>query len=357
MATNNNHPSFPGFQFPTTTPVPDEVFDVLMPQLSGAELKVLLYICRRTFGFKKESDNISLNQISTGITTRDGRVLDRGTGLCKAAVVSAVTSLAKKGIIIRKRRQSVENGCEPTTYTLNFASLSNQQPGGCLKTKQGGVHQSRQGGVQKLDTQQTGGQETERQHDDDDVCAALENFGITQKTAKRLANAYPKAHVLSKLGMVERLVATESPLVAKNPQGFLVKAIAEDYPPPAQFKPKAQREEKERADHQEVARHHEEHPPVAPDATPEPSADPSRTPETVWSRTLALLQEHVPAPSFATWVKDTMLVGIGNGVARIKVPSTLAASWLERMLYWRIIRALSDILPERAVTDVQFVTA
>jgi hypothetical protein len=48
--------TFPGFQFPTTTPVPDEVFDVLMPQLRGAELKVLLYICRRTFGFKKASE-------------------------------------------------------------------------------------------------------------------------------------------------------------------------------------------------------------------------------------------------------------------------------------------------------------
>jgi hypothetical protein len=61
MATDHQAP-FLGFQFPTTTPVPDEVFDVLMPQLSGAELKVLMYICRRTFGFKKESDSISLHQ-------------------------------------------------------------------------------------------------------------------------------------------------------------------------------------------------------------------------------------------------------------------------------------------------------
>ena len=51
---------FQGFRSPRYTQVPDEVFDELMPRLSGAELKVLLYIIRRTFGFKKERDNISL---------------------------------------------------------------------------------------------------------------------------------------------------------------------------------------------------------------------------------------------------------------------------------------------------------
>ena len=42
MPTTPPH-KFPGFLRPTTTPVPDEVFDLLMNKLSGAELKVLLY--------------------------------------------------------------------------------------------------------------------------------------------------------------------------------------------------------------------------------------------------------------------------------------------------------------------------
>ncbi len=60
---------FPGFQSPNYTMVPDELFDELMVELSGAELKVLLYIIRRTFGFKKDSDNISLSQLLNGIET------------------------------------------------------------------------------------------------------------------------------------------------------------------------------------------------------------------------------------------------------------------------------------------------
>jgi phage replication O-like protein O len=119
MATDNQG-KFPGFQFPTTTPVPDEVLDVLMPQLSTAELKVLLYICRRTFGFKKDSDTISLHQIATGIRTRDGRVLDGGTGLCKRHVQRALKVLEKKNIIKVSRKVDETGLNEVNTYSLNM---------------------------------------------------------------------------------------------------------------------------------------------------------------------------------------------------------------------------------------------
>nr|MDP9471051.1 replication protein [Chloroflexota bacterium] len=65
--------TFDGFASPNFTQVPDELFDVLMPQLSDAELRVLLYIVRRTFGFKRDADAISLSQMVSGITTREGQ--------------------------------------------------------------------------------------------------------------------------------------------------------------------------------------------------------------------------------------------------------------------------------------------
>jgi Bacteriophage replication protein O len=78
---------FRGYAGPNYTPVPDELFDEQLPDLSGAELKVLLYVIRRTFGFKRESDNISLSQMLNGLRTRDGRVLDRGVGLSKKTLL------------------------------------------------------------------------------------------------------------------------------------------------------------------------------------------------------------------------------------------------------------------------------
>src|SRR5687767_7777107 len=87
---------FPGFRSPNYTMVPDEIFDQLLVELTGAELKVLLYIVRRTFGFKRESDTISLSQMLNGIATRDGRVLDRGVGLSKKTLLDALRSLAAR---------------------------------------------------------------------------------------------------------------------------------------------------------------------------------------------------------------------------------------------------------------------
>ncbi len=111
---------FDGFDGPTYTQVPDAIFDVLMAVQSGSEFKVLLYIVRRTFGFKKLEDDISLNQIIGGIKTKDGRMLDRGTGLSRDSVTKAIRSLEEKGIIVRGRRFSEEKGDQPTTYALRF---------------------------------------------------------------------------------------------------------------------------------------------------------------------------------------------------------------------------------------------
>ena len=120
MTTDHpTRPAFRGFQSPNYTMVPDELFDELMVDLSGAELKVLLYIIRRTYGFKKDSDNISLSQMLHGIRARDGRPLDRGVGLSKKTLLQALRSLDEQHIILTERRQSAEKGNEPTAYRLN----------------------------------------------------------------------------------------------------------------------------------------------------------------------------------------------------------------------------------------------
>jgi hypothetical protein len=111
---------FDGFSTPNGTYVPDEVFDILAPELTEAELRVLLYIIRRTFGFKKNADTISLKQMIDGITKRDGTVLDRGTGMSKSANWRGIKGLLDKGIIISQRNSSSEKGDLPTTYSLRF---------------------------------------------------------------------------------------------------------------------------------------------------------------------------------------------------------------------------------------------
>lgn len=164
---------FAGFRSPNYTIVPDELFDELLTVLTGAELKVLLYIIRRTFGFKQDQDSISLSQMLNGITTRDGRVLDKGVGISKPTLLQAVRSLEEQNIIETERQRSVEKGDEPTIYRLKLLSAYNEIADKedrreknihplVKKVDQGGGKESRPGGRSNFfTTQETVKQETE----------------------------------------------------------------------------------------------------------------------------------------------------------------------------------------------------
>ncbi len=110
-----------GFSAPTYTQIPDEFFDELMVDLSESELRVCLYLMRRTFGFKKTADAVSLKQLIHGIRTRDGKVLDRGCGLSHTSVKRGLKGLLEKGVISVAKIQSPDGDYETNVYTLVFA--------------------------------------------------------------------------------------------------------------------------------------------------------------------------------------------------------------------------------------------
>jgi len=172
--TDDTSFEYEGFRNPNGTIVPDDVFDVLMPRLADAELRILLYIIRRTFGFKKSSDDISLRQMVEGITTRDGRVLDSGTGLSKPTVARGLAGLREKRIIVATRNRSIERGNEATSYRLRFkgepeaatdvAGDPRENPGRAPLSHQrdkGLSHEKDKGLSHQRDTQQTDKQQTE----------------------------------------------------------------------------------------------------------------------------------------------------------------------------------------------------
>ena len=111
---------FKGFCRPNTTPTPDELFDVFLTELTHAELKILLYIIRRTFGFKKDVDSISLNQISNGIVTKAGKQLDRGAGVDRRTAMRVVKQLENKGLITVVRRRTADGFNKVNNYQLRF---------------------------------------------------------------------------------------------------------------------------------------------------------------------------------------------------------------------------------------------
>ena len=90
---------------PNFLQVPNVVIDELLPDLTGAELKCYLVVIRKTKGWNKESDNISISQFM------------KATGLSNSAVIKACESLVKYGLLIK------QNGARNTgVYAVNSYS-------------------------------------------------------------------------------------------------------------------------------------------------------------------------------------------------------------------------------------------
>ena len=84
--------------------VPNDLVDVWLPHLTGAELKVWLFGTRQTKGFQKDRATMSSDQICSGIRKKNGERLNSGTGLSRRAVFQALQGLEGKGLATRIQR-------------------------------------------------------------------------------------------------------------------------------------------------------------------------------------------------------------------------------------------------------------
>jgi phage replication O-like protein O len=234
---------------PNSTQIPDVILDQWMAELSGAELKVVLYIARRTFGFGKESDNISLNQIASGIKKRDGTILDKGTGLSVSSVARAVKSLEEQTILIRKTNINDKNEHDENTYSLNL-----NWPGEVLPNSENlpskniqGYSQNQRTGTPKIgggvlpnsETQETA-QETVQETAATEALAAaavlsesyrlLRDLGFDDAAAKELSISYPEERVRRQCEWFKFRT------MDRNPLGALRSSIIEDWGDPQKGK-------------------------------------------------------------------------------------------------------------------------
>jgi hypothetical protein len=108
----------PGMPGPNTTPTPDVFFDLLAPRLNEGELRIMLYLIRRTYGFKKDADRVSITQFCAGIVQKDGTRLDWGTGMARKSVVRSLQSLCEKGLIVAEKGDTETHGHAVNCYRI-----------------------------------------------------------------------------------------------------------------------------------------------------------------------------------------------------------------------------------------------
>ncbi|HSH78592.1 MAG TPA: replication protein [Herpetosiphonaceae bacterium] len=348
--------------------VPDEAFDELMADLSGSEWKVLSYIIRRTFGFKKQSDDISLSQIANGITTAGGRRLDHGTGLSKPSVIAAVKVLVERNIVLAEHRSSAEKGHEPTRYRLNVVDpLVKKVDKGSLeeidpsqKSLQGASKTVLQALVRKHDKQETVKQETEHVHEQqhmhvnptpqalEDVVVALTKLGVTKRIARQLVRQHSEPEIRAQISMLPYRPADD-------PTAVLVKAIREEWAPPAAYQTPEQRETEAREakrieaeleawrQAQMVSRETEDAAGTQPRRQAvefRPFQATALDSRRVWATAVLDLKSHDGADAY---LRGTRLLAREGDELVVGAGTAYAAEWLQRRIAHRAAQLLSAI--------------
>ncbi|HEX2914542.1 MAG TPA: replication protein [Chloroflexia bacterium] len=263
--------TFHGYGQPTFTAIPDLFLDHQMQDLTKAELKVMLYIFRHTYGFQKHCDAISYSQFVEGITTRDGRRLDRGAGVSERSVVRALDVLVERGLIFRHYQLADNSGFRVTIYELNIDGEPHWQAPGAsqITTPPAKLAEPSRNydatspvdlavpsrnydatppvdlavppSVKIADTkniykQNTSIQHTSKQHtllcDDDVAEEMLETAGMQSKAVQELSRLAAKnGRDATYLQAWQRYIAGQESIA--NPQAYLRRVVSENADPPA----------------------------------------------------------------------------------------------------------------------------
>lgn len=123
-----------GFEKQTYTQVPNSLFEI-MSDMDECELKVVLYICRYTFGYHREAVTISTRKMADAI------------GMNTASVQKGAELAEKRGLIER-----ITNGQSTTEWRAIVASVSNSDTPSkevCQKVIHGDSNSDTQVGLNK----------------------------------------------------------------------------------------------------------------------------------------------------------------------------------------------------------------
>ena len=255
------------------TPIPDKFLDEAMPKIKSlAHLKTYLFVSRKTFGWKKDSDNISLSQIA------------EGTGLKLNTVKRATREMCENGLLVRRRNLMKNGEFAPSTYSLNIKGMSNNQTqGGSVSGDTGGSVSGDTGGSVSGDTYN---KQTFINNDDvkkgktkssvqaSPVVVSLlkkkkigtnQIPGLVSEATKKIAGREDKItlqeYIEEKIAYQE-FEQERNPKKAGNWVAWLIGAIKKDFAKPSGFKSKAEVEaekQKQEAKIKEAEKQHKEY--------------------------------------------------------------------------------------------------
>ena len=202
-----------------------------------------------------------------------------------------------------------------------------------------------------------------------DVVVTLSSLGMTEKVAQRLTSHFSRERIEEKIQFLEFLKQTQ-PEKAKNPCGWLRKAIEEDYSQPDGFKTKAELEAEESQRQHEVIQTEQTWKIVQEDtelklrlhklkeqAQTEALKQRYGTTDNdlkIWSEVLTDLKQQTPNATFNGFLAKTVLLSTNDNQALIGVANGFAKEWLEVQMSQKIKRTLKSLYRLK-ISEVKFV--
>jgi hypothetical protein len=201
--------------------------------------------------------------------------------------------------------------------------------------------------------------------DKQDVVVVLVKEKISEKSAIRLAQHYDRQRILEKVDFLAYL-RDHDPDQVKKPQGWLRRAIEEDYGPPDGYRSPADRAAEAAAQQQQDKKMqqamaveqrreeerlvHEQQKATAWRTHLEQTYGTTQRELDLWHECLDEFEFTMPAATFQTCVADTILLSLQNDEALIGLSNPGARDWVENRLTNKIQRALSVYSGVRKVT-------
>ena len=138
--------TFPGFDPPDRnwSKLPHSLIDALPTTDSQAEVKVVLYVLRHTWGFQEleRGKRITLDEFMHGRRRRDGSRIDSGTGLCLNSVKAGVRKAVERGFLIQEPDGRHDNGRASHVYSLRMAPAEGSESDSRVSESDSSVSQS-----------------------------------------------------------------------------------------------------------------------------------------------------------------------------------------------------------------------
>lgn len=277
--------TFSGFDTPKQNwfRMPNEWIDICAEISSLAEVKVVQYVMRHTWGHQEYGirKRISVDEFMNGRWRKNGERMDKGTGLSKPSVITGLRSAVERGLLIEEvdnsdrarvkkyyslrmnteRVSEVEDAEEEPSHSTETEPQNDQKESG-VKDLNAGVKnlypdvkkvyprgkeslpRTKKETLERNNKKETinnnkGSTSTESSVDA--VVVALTSRKIANRVAQQLGQQFPPEYVEEKIAFHDFLVA-ERPTDIKKPAAWLRSAIENDYSAPDGFISAADRE-------------------------------------------------------------------------------------------------------------------